>query len=234
MRKHNIFISSFIISLLTLITIRGSAQTNYHTLHGRVTDFDGNAIDSAMVLVKDANFDDKYTTFSDEEGYYELEVEEGQYASIASVRMQDYGKTHLEYWAWNVNIDDDMNLPIRYDKLEIYGVNVFKVQGAYPGYTIYLRPMALSRYIEGAKKGVKADMAPAKDELEIKIIINDEEVKINSMQSVKEYVGGDFLTAYLIHTDLEKNTSKKPTVFHIIAKDKKYGDMGEAHYFMKQ
>lgn len=226
--------SGIIAFLLLLASTSMNAQKPMHKLHGRVTDFEGIPIDSAMILVKDVNFDDKYTTFSNEEGYYELEVAEGKYASIASVRIQDYGKTHLEYWAWNVHIDDDMQLPIRYDKLEVYGVNVFRVQGAYPGYTIYFRPMALHRYLEGAKKGIKTDMAPNKNELEVKVTINGEQVKINHMQKVKEYVGDEFMTAYLIHTDLEKETSDEPKLFHLIAKDKKFGDMGEAHYFYKE
>ncbi|MGM0504797.1 MAG: hypothetical protein ACQESQ_09270, partial [Bacteroidota bacterium] len=172
-------------------------------------------------------------TFSDTEGNYSLTVNKGTYYGLASVRMQDYGKTKLEFWAWNLMVDDTMNLDIKYDKLEVYGVNVFRVQGAYPGYTIYFRPMALSRYFEENTDQNNPDLAPEKENLDIQVYINDEPVQINLIQQVKEFAGKDTLNAYLVHTELGNNKDGEKTKIRLVLKDKKYGDMGEAYYFLE-
>jgi len=222
---------SVLITLSIFLSSVAFAQENTVTLSGKVTDYDGNPIDSAVVLIKDQNFKDVYTTFSNIDGNYSLEVEKGTYYRLASVRMKDYGKTKLEFWVWNLMVDNDMNLDIKYDKLEVYGVNIFRVQGAYPGYTIYFRPMALSRYFEENVGQNNPDLAPEKENLDVQVYINDEPVQINLIQQVKEFAGKDTLNAYLIHTDLGKNMNNGKTKIRIVLKDKKYGDIGEAYYF---
>src|SRR6056297_1659330 len=222
---------SVLITLSIFLSSVAFAQENTVTLSGKVTDYDGNPIDCAVVLIKDQNFKDVYTTFSNIDGNYGLEVKKGTYYRLTSVRMQDYGKTKLEFWAWNLMVDNDMNLDIKYDKLEVYGVNIFRVQGAYPGYTIYFRPMALSRYFEENVGQNNPDLAPEKENLDVQVYINDEPVQINLIQQVKEFAGKDTLNAYLIHTDLGKNMNNGKTKIRIVLKDKKYGDIGEAYYF---
>src|SRR6056297_800227 len=224
---------SVLITLSIFLSSVAFAQENTVTLSGKVTDYDGNPIDSAVVLIKDQNFKDVYTTFSNIDGNYSLEVEKGTYYRLASVRMKDYGKTKLEFWVWNLMVDNDMNLDIKYDKLEVYGVNIFRVQGAYPGYTIYFRPMALSRYFENNIRQNNPDLAPEKENLEVKVFINDEPVHVNLVQGVKEFAGKDTLNAYLVHTELGNNKDGEKTKIRIVLKDKKYGDMGEAYYFLE-
>lgn len=224
---------SILITLSIFLSTVAFAQENTVTLSGKVTDYNGNPIDSAVVLIKDQNFKDVYTTFSDIDGNYSLEIEKGTYYGLASVRMQDYGKTKLEFWAWNLIVDNDMNLDIKYDKLEVYGVNVFRVQGAYPGYTIYFRPMALSRYFEENADQNNPDLAPEKENLDVQVYINDKPVIVNLVQKVKEFAGKDTLNAYLIHTDLGEHKNNGKTKIRIVLKDKKYGDIGEAYYFLE-
>jgi hypothetical protein len=231
MRKNKKYIS-IIITLSFFLTTMAFTQENKVILSGKVTDYDGNPIDSAIVLIKDQNFKDLYTTFSDTDGKYSVEVEKGTYYGLASVRMQDYGKTKLEFWAWNLMVDNNMNLDIKYDKLEVYGVNVFRVQGAYPGYTIYFRPMVLSRYFEENTDQNNPDLAPEKENLDIQVYINDEPVQINLIQQVKEFAGKDTLNAYLVDTELGNNKDGEKTKIRLVLKDKKYGDMGEAYYFI--
>jgi len=232
MRKNKKHIS-ILITLSFFLTTIAFTQENKVILSGKVTDYVGNPIDSAIVLIKDHHFKDVYTTFSDTEGNYSLTVKKGTYYGLASVRMQDYGETKLEFWAWNLIVDDTMNLDIKYDKLEVYGVNVFRVQGAYPGYTIYFRPMALSRYFENNIRQNNPDLAPEKENLEVKVFINDEPVHVNLVQGVKEFAGKDTLNAYLVHTELGNNKDGEKTKIRIVLKDKKYGDMGEAYYFLE-
>lgn len=227
---------NYILVLITFLFISSTAfsQNNTVTLSGKVTDFEENPIDSAVILIKDKNFNDLYKTYSDTDGNYSLEVKKDTYYGLASVRMQDYGKTKLEFWAWNLIVDDNMELNIKYDKLEVYGVNVFRVQGAYPGYNIFFRPMALSRYFADNVDRNNPDLAPEKENLDVKVFINDEPVTVNLVQKVKEYVGKQQTSnAYLIHTDLGKKNDKEFTKFRIVLKDKKYGDIGEAYYFLR-
>lgn len=232
MKKRTYLAALGLVTFMLFCNLSG-ANAETVCIYGQVTDFNGNPIDSAVVLIKDKHFEDQYTTFSGPDGYYELEVEAGHYASLASVRMQDYGKTKLEYWAWNLHVEEDMELPIRYDKLEVYGVNVFRVQGAYPGYTIYFRPMALSRYYADAPKGKSKDLAPEPENMDLSVTINGAPVKVNLIQQIKEYTGKAPMTAYLIHTDLEQKRNQEITEFHIVVEDKQYGDKGEAHFFYK-
>lgn len=232
MRHKKIYIS-ILITLSFYLSSVAFTQENTVTLSGKVTDFEGNPIDSAIVLIKDNDFKDLYTTYSDAEGNYSIKVKKDTYYAMVSVRMQDYGKTKLEFWAWNLMVDNDMNLDIKYDKLEVYGVNVFRVQGAYPGYTIYFRPMALSRYLDANADQNNPDLAPEKENLDVQVYINNEPVQINLIQQVKEFVGKNTLNAYLVHTELGNAKHNEKTEIRIVLKDKKYGDIGEAYYFLE-
>ena len=207
-----------------------AAGPDIHILKGTVTDFEGKPIAGATIEVKDTAFEAAFSTKSDAAGHYSLKVEDGLYESITCIRMEDYGKTNLEFWAWNVPVHADMTLDMRYDKLEVYGVNAFRVQGAQPGTMIYFRPMTFSRYPGYMEKG--EPLGPSPEELDLTITVNGKHAKINAVQPVQEFAGDKPpLTAYLVH--IERTGAEKPDVdtIHIVAKDKAFGDTGEAYYF---
>lgn len=225
----------FILTFLFLPTGFIFGQTDSLEINGKVTDFDESPIDGALVMIKGEDFGHFVdTTYSDSTGQYSLLVKKGKYSGLAAVRMEDYGKTRLEFWAYEIPAYKDLNINIRYHRLEVYGVNIFQIQGAYPGYSIYFRPMSLTRYATADKESEILDIAPPADQVDIEVMINGESAKINSIQKVEEYTGKQKMYAYLIHTDLGKQTDDAYDEFQIIVGDKGNGDQGEAVYFKEK
>ncbi|MEN8120846.1 MAG: carboxypeptidase-like regulatory domain-containing protein [Bacteroidota bacterium] len=210
-------------------------QTDSVMINGKVTDYNGQPIKGALIMIKGENFSQFVdTTYSDKTGQYSLLVKKGNYSGLAAVRMEDYSKTKLEFWAYEIPAYKDLHINIRYDRLEVYGVNIFQVQGAYPGHTIYFRPMSLTRFATADMNSEIIDIAPPADKIDIKVNINGESVKINSIQRIEEFAGKQKMYAYLIQTDLGKLTHANYNEFQIIVEDKENGDKGEAIYFMEK
>lgn len=218
-----------------MTTMFAFGQTDSVTISGKVTDFNGQSIEGALIMIKGDDFGQFIdTTFSDKTGHYSLLVKKGKYSALAAVRMEDYNKTKLEFWAYEIPAYQNLNIDIRYDRLEIYGVNIFQVQGAYPGYTIYFRPMSLTRFATADMSSKIIDIAPPSDMIDIKVNINGESVNVNSIQRVEEFSGKQKLYALLIQTDLGKPTDAEYNKFQIIVEDKENGDKGEAIYFKEK
>jgi len=202
------------------------------TISGKVTDFSGKPIVSAMIEAKSKLFEMKYHAFSDKNGNYSISVEEGTYIGISCIRMGDYGKTHLEAWAWNVPAYNNMTINMRYERLEVYGLNVFRIQGAHRGYSIYCRPMSLTRYLEWEKNPSSLlNIAPDPDKIRVDVTINGSPAKVNMVEKVKEYAGKQTAEAYMIYTDLGGVTNKPYDEIRVTITDLENGDKGEAIYF---
>jgi len=202
------------------------------TISGKVTDFSGKPIVSAMIEAKTRLFEMKYHAFSDKNGNYSINVEAGTYIGISCVRMNDYGKSNLEFWAWNVPAYNNMTLNMRYERLEVYGLNVFKIQGAHRGYAIYCRPMSLTRYIEWEKNpSPLMNIAPNPDKMRIEVTINGSPAKVNMVEKLKEYAGKQTAEAYMIYTDMGAATNKPYDEIRVTITDLENGDKGEAVYY---
>jgi len=224
-----------------------NAQNDSIVITGIVTDFEGNAKDSAFVEIKGENFgrESLYETYTDSDGRYSLKVKKGKYLALASMKMCEYPKSNtellpedmrLEFWAWNVIAEEDMVLDIHYHRLEVYGLTVFKIEGASPGYTIYCRPMSLSKYYLNPDKPIgDTDLCTDPDLLDVKVTINGVPVKLTMKQKVKEYVSKGICNGYLLHVDAPKELSKKGyDIFRIEMTDLENGDKGEAVYFREK
>jgi len=205
---------------------------------GHVTDYSGKPLDSVYVVAMNNNFSPNTGTFTDADGRYHLELQKGKYMALLAVRMHEYPRfsslpaeeQRLEYWAWNFIADKDTVINIQYHRLEIYGLNVFRIHGASPGYTIYCRPMSLTRL-----QNEMTDIAPDPDELEINVEINGKPVNLNMAQKVKEFTEEGELYGYLLHVDFNDDLNKNPyDVFRIYMKDTTTGDKGEAIYFLEK
>ena len=234
--------TSIFLFLLCTIYLQGNAQTDSITISGIVTDFEGQPVDSALVELKYSNFKTAYETLTDNKGQYRLKVLKGRYLALASLKMSEYpvagsilpkDEQRLEFWAWNVIAEENLNFNIKYHRLEIYGVNVFRIQGATPGYTIYCRPMSLTRgFSEPDKKLNFIDLCPPPEEVDVKVEINGYPIKVNMKEKVKEYVANGICYGYLLHVNLPiEQTDKNFDIFHIEMTDLKNGDRGEAVYF---
>lgn len=208
--------------LITIFFITSSLAQNRVTLSGKVTDFNGNPIDSALVRVMDRNFKVPYLSYSDRNGFYSMEVEKGNYNCVYATKVSEYRKTKLEYWAWNVPIFDDIEINPQYNNMEIYGIKVIEpVVTPYETYMIYFRPMSLKKIIglvesqnvnkkEFEKIGkVEQLLEPTQDntfniapnsisEGELSVKINDIESKIVNIQRVKEFARGMNTYGYFI------------------------------------
>jgi hypothetical protein len=221
--------SKWIVVALAVLSV-GAAQAGQHVISGTVRDFDGKPVPGADVAVKSTSFDDLYTAKADNEGRYRMTVEDGRYLALESITMGDYGKSRLEFWAWNVPVDHDLTIDVRYHRLEIYGVNVFKVQGAGPGLFAYFRPMSLTRAL-GKDTKKDPNIAPMPDELDLAITVDGTPGAIDTVERVQEPVGkGPVMYSYLVHFT-PANAIKATAEIRISGRDKANGDRGEGAYF---
>lgn len=234
MKKKNYAIIFFILitSVPLLADTTKDDDPSLVTIRGRVSHFDGSPVDSALVEIKNDDFSTAYSTHTDSEGYYELIVKPDNYLALLSVRMDEYPRfsslpeedQKLEFWAWNFIARSDTVIDIRYDRLEIYGLNAFRIYGAAPGYTIYCRPMSLGLLHAGSD-----DLCPAPEDLDIDVEINESPVELNMVQKVREYVPGGELYGLLLHVGLPENNVKvEYDIFRIVMRHRINGDAGEA------
>lgn len=242
------------LSLLSLILIWGinifAQHGNSITISGQVTDFDGNPIDSSVVQILYKDFSVAYETYSDRAGYYSLEnVEKGNYLAMYAMRLKEYPRNNavpeedmrLEFWAWNIIADRDLVIHPRYQKLELYGTNVFQVMGGYSGFFVYFRPMSVTKYISYQKEDYpdkekmeekSVDISVKPEYLEVKIFADNQLLKINSITPVEEYGGTISITGYIVQVDAPKKKSDKPyIIFRVEAKNNEFDETGENLFF---
>jgi hypothetical protein len=224
--------------LVTLLLFKSLSCFSQHetiTIKGKVSDFKNNPVAGAKIILKDSKFYKIIdSTFTDSSGTYSVNLRKGTYLTLAAIKMDDYIKSKLEFWAYNIPTTENLELNIRYDRLEVYGVNVFQVQEAYPGYTIYFRPMSLTRFATTDLSSKIINIAPPPDKIDIRVRINEEDVQINNIQEVIEFGGKQNMNAYLIHTNLSTNKVSVYDKIQITVTDKENGDMGEAVYYKEK
>jgi hypothetical protein len=197
---------------LVLISFKNGIAQNTVTLYGKVTDFNNQPIDSASVWLKHRSdniyinnkkklFDNAYEKLTDANGNFSIEVEKGTYYCLYAIKESDYGKTKLEYWAWNLPIYNDLEINPKYDRMEIYGINASEPQtGPFETYQIYFRPMSLTKALKLPKTKLEIiDIAPktiTKNELQVQV--NDIDAEVVSINKVDEYARGTTMYGYLI------------------------------------
>lgn len=217
---------------------QGTGSPAEVTISGRVSDYEGNFLDSVFVVAMSRDFTPLKSTYTNNRGQYQLHLEKGKYMALLAVRMHEYPRyselephqQRLEFWAWNFIANADTTFNMQYHRLEVYGLNVFRIQGATPGYTIYCRPMSLTRVLEGME-----DVAPEAGELEVVVRINGQPVEVNMKQKVEEFVAQGKLFGYLLHVDLPEQQAERPfDVFSVFMKDTTTGDQGEAVFFREK
>lgn len=252
-----IYIKIFL--LISLIGLSSCwSHKNGFIISGQVTDFNNNPIDSVSIHLKDRNFRNLYSTLTDKNGNYSLKVNQGNYYCLYAIKESDYRKTKLEYWTWNVPVYKNLEINPQYDKIEIYGINVFEPQVTPQNtYIIYFRPMSLSKSlkivekqnisseqftkVEQAETLIKnekvIDISPltiSKNELEIEV--NGKSASILNIQKIKEYARDLFIYGYIVQ--IEKPKQDKPNNMDydkitIILKSSETGEMGKGETFIK-
>ena len=244
------------LSLLSLILILGvnvfAQNENTITISGQITDFDGNPIDSSVVMLMHKNFSSAYETYSDAKGYYALkDVEKGQYIALFAMRLKEYPQANavseedmrLEFWAWNIIADHDLTINPHYHRLELYEFQVFEVFGGAPYLLAYVRPMSLGKllayekdvYLDKNKSEKVSDISIEAKDIEFKLYADKELLTIHSVQPINEYHGENNqpTRAFFLQFDRPKEFSGgNYCVFRIEAIHKAFGEeKGENVYF---
>ncbi len=248
-----------IIVLLIIFTlgVKGHTQdTDYKTIEisGKVTDFEGNPIDSAIVQLKHPDFSNAYSTYSDSDGNYKLTgVKKGAYMSMYVLRPNEYPRRNavppedmrLEFWAWNVIADRDLIINPRYDRLELYGLTAYSIFGGGSGIWLYVRPMSLGKLLQ-YDKSIYSDKSKIDDLVDInvypeyfkaEVFVDDNPVKIKSIQKVEELAATETREAiigYLINIDYTiTKRPEKPLIIKVVGENTEFNEKGENIYFFK-
>lgn len=168
-------------------------------LSGYTRDKDSNPIAGANVYIMSERFEPLHQTVSDEKGFYSFDLPAGKYKYLVAVK--DYGEKYLEYWCENIDLSDDSSIDARFDTLEVYGLNVFRVMGGHPALMVYFRPMSLEKFRAG-----EADICP--DITSIRAFVNGGEVSILETNKVREFAGDQSMGAYLIQAALPEGVNE--------------------------
>ncbi len=212
-------------------------------IYGRVTDFDGKPVEGADVELKTTAFHNAAAAKTAADGSYVLMVEQGMYVALAAVK--DYQTKHLEYWAWNVPASGDIRIDPRFDRLEVYALNAWRPQGAYPSYQIYFRPMSLTRTVslvmksggmEGLHKLPVIDIAPDLAAGDIEVKVDGERVGVLRVNKVHEASGPDQdMFASLIQVSLPKKPAGGEwVVIDVTLTDRETGERGEGRLYLRR
>lgn len=184
-------------------------------LEGYVTDKNKSPVANAHIEVKGEDFITLFSAESNESGYYKLDMPAGKYPFLTAVK--DYGVNYLEYWCQNITLQNDMSLDVSFDKLEIYGLHVFEVKGGGNSLMAYFRPMSLPKFRQGVQ-----DIAP--EDITIKVVIDNREMPVITINSVKEFAGDREMSAFLIQVETaESNMLWHKFDLQIVDKDSNYG-----------
>lgn len=168
-------------------------------LSGYTKDINANPIAGANVYIMSERFEPLHQTVSDGEGFYSFDLPAGKYKYLVAVK--DYGEKYLEYWCENIDLDGDKTVDARFDTLEVYGLNVFRVMGGHPALMVYFRPMSLEKFRAG-----EADICP--ENMSIRAFVNGGEVAVLETNRVREFAGDQSMGAYLIQAALPEGVNE--------------------------
>jgi hypothetical protein len=210
-------------------------------IYGRVTDFDGKPVEGADVELKTAAFQNAAAVKTGADGSYELRVASGMYIALSAVK--DYQTKCLEYWAWNVPAIGEVRIDPRFDRLEVYALNAWRPQGAYPSYEVYFRPMSLTKTVslvtksggmEGLEKLPLIDIAPDLAAGDIEAKADGERVDVLRVNKVREASGpAQDMFAYLIQVALPKEPATGDwIVLDVTLTDRATGERGEGRLYL--
>lgn len=163
----------FTVILLLLCSAGYAQQQDSVTICGRVTDYNGQPIDSCSIFWQSTSFRTIKEAITNESGHYTMRIPKGKYQSMGAINMSTYPHTakaglseadqRLEFWGWDFIADRDTTLNIQYHRMEAYGLRAFSIPGGMPAYQIYVRPMSLTRFIKWQKESKPDSLNRNKD-----------------------------------------------------------------------
>ena len=221
-------------------------------VYGRVTDFNQLPLDSVTVYLKDKTFSNLYSATTDKNGKYSMTIKKGKYNCLYAIKLSDYGKTKLEYWAWNVPAFQDLEINPQYERMEIYGVNAFEPQVTpYETYMIYFRPMSLTKSLKftnlANRKELEKKASVNKDTIniapdyiskeELNVSVNNIPAEVLCINKISENARGAIMYAYSIQIKKPKSDVQMPNAYDkitIILHSKETGEYGKGEYFLEK
>lgn len=242
-----------LLSLISLL-VAGVACARNYSISGRVTDYNGLPVDSCSVMLFNPDFNPALVSESDADGFYRLDsVPEGRYAAIAAIRLNEYPRMQqvppedmkLEFWAWNVVLDRDLDLNIRYGKLELYGTRAFYEYGGRQELLIYTRPMSVTKavlfpdYADKSAMERNSSVTVAPKFMEFRVYVDGRPIEILSVQHLSlPNTNGNSMNddCYLIQTTLPENNNsnpEKPHEIRVVGHNKEYDEWGESVYYLE-
>jgi hypothetical protein len=238
---HLTFLLVFAAWIRTASAAQSPSAAAKARVNGRVMSFDGKPVAGAEVALKAANFENVAAVRSGADGSYSLTVEQGLYIALTAVK--DYQTKNLEYWAWNIPAFGEVQVNPRFDRLEVYALNAWRPQGAYPSYQICFRPMSLMKTaaavmkaggMEGLAKLPLLDIAPDLGTGDIEVKINGGRVDVLRVNKVREASGpGQDMFAYLIQVALPRTPAPGDwVIFDVTLSDKTTGEKGEGRLYL--
>lgn len=184
---------ALIVTAAAVVGCHGCASQS--TLRGVVHYASGEPCEGCQVALKHPGFDDLATTRTDVAGRYHITVPQGLYNAVA-IHDDRYGAETLEFWGWNVDLTEDLELDAVVDGLEVYNLAVWNSKGGAPSLFVSFRPMSLDRFLAGveildAQLGGDVihvrDIAPSLDAEHVRVTVDDRAVVIESVQWYYEF-----------------------------------------------
>lgn len=236
------------------------AERDTFVISGRVTSFDGQPIDSVTIRLKDRSFKDLYETLTDADGNYSMEVKKGVYYCLYAIKLSEYRVSGLEYWTWNVPVFKDITINPQYEKIEIYGINVFEPQVTpQETYMIYFRPMSLlksfqlvstqqvgkvafqkakqtEKLLESSDKMINISPEDISSN-ELIIEVNGVKSEIVGINRITEYARGFLMYGYIVQILKPNSDEKEPSEYDLISitlHSKETGESGKGEAFVKR
>ena len=119
------------------------------TISGTVTDGKGQTVKKCDVFFNKEMWisDDSVHVQCDEQGRYTAVIDEGLYNSIYICDEEEYGKTALEFWGWNLNFTESQTLDAAFDTIEVFSLATWTSNGGSNSIFASFRPMSLNKAI---------------------------------------------------------------------------------------
>ena len=234
----------FLLFLLSCTAVYAQQQDSV-TIHGRVTDYNGQPIDSASVWWQNPQFNDIIEAITDKDGHYTARIPKGKYQSAASIYLPSYAhiamksglpetEHRLEFWAWDFIADRDTTLYVRPMSL----TRTYQwMKETKPESLVHGENLSDIEQQEQNKEARECQMAPRPGQLKVTVWIDGEKVPVLMKQEIKEYFdSNEYGNAYLLTVDMPKHPKKDLPyrIFKVELEDMENGDRGEGLYYMEK
>lgn len=181
-----------------------------------------------------------------------MNVAKGHYYCLYAIKPDEYAKTKLEYWAWNIPAYTDLEIHPQYQRMEMYGLIAFEPQvGPFETYMVYFRLMSLTKGLNlrnSEKNTTKQDLSESKPDTmdiatsqikkdELQVWVNDIPSKVVNITKTHEYARGAYMIGYFIQIMKPEDAMKMIQEYDkisIILDSKETGDTGKGECFVKK